>query len=67
MEPEALLLSCSQTPATGPYPKLDAYSPHLPPYFQISILIFIFHFPPSKPIFIFPSHLHPGLQTSHFP
>jgi len=29
MEPKGLL-SCSQEPATGPYPKLDVFSPHPP-------------------------------------
>jgi len=32
MEPEGSLL-CSQQPATGPYPKPDAFSPHLPTLF----------------------------------
>jgi hypothetical protein len=34
MKPEGSL-SCSQQPATGPYPKPDASSPHLPILFSI--------------------------------
>jgi len=30
VELKGLLLQCSQEPATGPYPKPDEFSPHLP-------------------------------------